>query len=388
MLPCRRLRKAFDERRFRMKSLPIELVSHCLHPLLRTPPAPPPHETERPRVLVIKPASLGDVLMSTAFLAALRANLPDAEITVLVTTWAKEALAGNPHCDRLLDSGSVGFPGRYGLRAYRNCVSRVRQERFTHCFVLDRSPLMALLPRLAGIPWRAGLNSARRGIALHVGVPCPDERHEVELYLDVLRAVGYEALAPRLHFQPQPPAELAVSNLLAEKGLANKRPLVAVHAGGGRNPGAERISKRWSSGGFAALAERLARDAGAEVVLVGGSDDAPANEAVQRGAPAPLLDLAGTLTFAQLGALLRRCSLFIGNDSAPMHLAAAVGTPVVALFGPTSPERYGPYGVASAVARFDPDRRGASSESEIDAVWRTARRLLHARSHSERANPS
>ena len=94
----------------------IEQSSRLLHALLRTAPAPPPQSSDRANVLVIKPASLGDVLMSTAFLASLRASLPHARITVLVTTWAKEALAGNPHCDRVLDSGSVGFPGRYGLQ--------------------------------------------------------------------------------------------------------------------------------------------------------------------------------------------------------------------------------------------------------------------------------
>ena len=135
----------------------IEQLSRLLHALLSTKPAAPPQASDRPNVLVIKPASLGDVLMSTAFLAALRESLPNANVTVLVTTWAKVALAGNPHCDHVLDSGNVGFPGRYGFNAYRKCVSRVREQGFTHCFVLDRSPLMALLPRLAGIPCRTSL---------------------------------------------------------------------------------------------------------------------------------------------------------------------------------------------------------------------------------------
>ena len=359
-----------------MNSLLIEVASRVLHPLLRTKPTAPPHASERPNVLVIKPASLGDVLMSTAFLAALRVSLPDASITMLVTTWAKEALAGNSHCDQVLDSGNVGFPGHYGFKAYRNCVSRVRERRFTHCFVLDRSPLMALLPRLAGIPWRAGLNSAHRGIALHVGVPCPDDRHEVEIYLDVLRKVGLDVTRPHLYFLPQSSDELEVSNLLIERGLANGRHLIAIHAGGGKNPGAEHASKRWSSRNFSALAEGLTGTLDAGILLVGGPDDVPTADSVQSSTSAPVVNVAGKLTFAQLGALIQRCHLFIGNDSAPMHLAAAVGTPVVALFGPTSPQRYGPYGVQSNAVRFAPNRGEEAMADELDAVLSAARQIL------------
>ena len=354
-----------------------------MHALLRTAPTASPHASERANVLVIKPASLGDVLMSTAFLAALRANLPHASITVLVTAWAKVALAGNPHCDRILDAGSVGFPGRYGIGAYRECLSRLRNEVFTHCFVLDRSPLMALLPRLAGIPWRAGLDSAGRGIALHVGVPCPADCHEVEIYLEVLRAVGYGVRVPRLHFCPDAAADAAASKLLAEIDLENAGPLIALHPGGGQNPGQDQVSKRWSSGNFQSLADRLTHTRGARILLVGGPDDKPVTVKVRSGSSTHFVDVAGRLTFPQLGALLKRCHLFIGNDSAPMHLAAAVGTPVVALFGPTSPQRYGPYGMRNATVQFDPRQGAALNKREVEAVATAADRVLNQDFRSE-----
>ena len=354
----------------------IEQASRLVHALLRTEPTAPPQSSDRANVLVIKPASLGDVLMSTAILASLRASLPHARITVLVTTWAKEALAGNPHCDRVLDSGSVGFPGRYGFSAYCRCIARLRKENFSHCFVLDRSPLMALLPRLAGIPWRAGLNSSHRGIALHVGVACPADRHEAEVYLDVLRAIGFNAIEPRLHFRPQVAEVEVARHLLAEHNLLDTCPLIAIHPGGGKNPGEDRVSKRWPSKAFAALADKLARTHGAGILLVGGLDDMPITGAIQGSASAPVVDVAGKLSFAQLGALLQHCNLFIGNDSAPMHLAAAVDTPVIGLFGPTSPECYGPYGVASAVVRFRPDRGEEPDGSEVEAAGSAAERLL------------
>lgn len=359
-----------------MKSVLIEQLSRLLHPLLRTTPSAPPHASERPKILVVKPASLGDVLMSTAFLAALKESLPNANVTVLVTTWARDALAGNPYCDHVLDSGSVGFPGRYGFTAYRMCVSRVREQGFTHCFVLDRSPLMALLPRLAGIPWRAGLNSAGRGIALHVGVPCPEDRHEAEIYLDVLRMTGIDVEKPRLHFSPQPADEAMVEHLLAERGLVDKHPLVAIHPGGGSNPGEERISKRWPREKFVALAERLSQVLGATVLLVGGPDDASICRAIEQDSAVALVNVAGALSFPQLGALIQRCHVFIGNDSSPMHLAAAVRTPVVALFGPTSPKRYGPYGPGNAVARFSSGHGGKLYANEVEATANAAKQVF------------
>ena len=365
----------------------IEQLSRLLDMLLRTVPAAPPQASGRPNVLVIKPASLGDVLMSTAFLAALRECLPQASITVLATTWARAALAANPHCDRVLDSGSVGFPRRFGFSEYRNCVSRVREQGFTHCFVLDRSPLMALLPRLAGIPWRAGLNSAHRGIALHVKAPCPEDRHEVEIYLDVLRKAGIDVVEPQLHFQPQPADEAVAERLLVERGLADARHLVAIHPGGGTNPGEELASKRWPKGNFGALAERLVQAHDATILLVGGPDDAAICKAIEQDSGVSLANVAGTLSFAQLGALIQRCHLFIGNDSSPMHLAAAVGTPVVALFGPTSPQRFGPYGAGNAVVRFETGLGKMRSPSEIDAVAAAVERAIRMAGGDKRARP-
>ncbi len=359
-----------------LKDMLVEGVSRLLHPLMRTAPASPPTPGKRDNILVVKPASLGDVLMSTAFLAELRANLPQAQIAVLVTTWAKEALAANPHCDRVIDAGSVGFPGRYGWRDYRACIARVRREGFTHCFVLDRSPLMALLPRLAHVPWRAGLNSAHRGIALHVSAPCPPDRHEADIYLDVLRAAGLRVTEPRLHFRPQAADRENVRQALSRHGVTDARPLVAIHAGGGANPGQELVSKRWPSAAFAAFADRIVQARGVGVVLVGGHDDTAVSADVAQKTTAPVADLTGTLSFTELGALIESCRLFVGNDSAPMHLAAAVGTPTVALFGPTSPAQYGPYRVPSSVVRFRPGRTGEPDPAEVETAVAAAVRLL------------
>ena len=112
-------------------------------------------------------------------------------------------------------------------------------------------------------------------------------------------------------------------------------------------------AKRWLPQRFAALADRLIKERGAQVLLVGGPDDGPVAAAITDGMRQEPCDLTGQLTFGELGALLERCDLFIGNDTGAMHLAVAVGAPVVAIFGPSDPRMYGPYGENSVALWHD-----------------------------------
>src|SRR5262249_24029034 len=147
-------------------------------------------------------------------------------------------------------------------------------------------------------------------------------------------------------------------------------PVIAMAPGGGANPGMALESKRWPAVCYAALGRRLVGALGATIVLVGGPGDARLNAEVAQTIAAPGMGrqgrqmpamqyghkvpaLAGETSFGVLGSSLRRCDLFVGNDSAPMHLAAAVGCPVVALFGPTNPAMYAPYTVRAIVVRHD-----------------------------------
>jgi ADP-heptose:LPS heptosyltransferase len=121
---------------------------------------------------------------------------------------------------------------------------------------------------------------------------------------------------------------------------------VALLPGGGSNPGMELSAKRWPLDRYRELARRLVQELDAEVLLVGGPDDAALNTQLLEGLDVPegsVKSIAGKTSFGELAAQLERCALFIGNDSSPMHLAAAVGIPVIAIFGPTSPQEYGPY---------------------------------------------
>lgn len=280
--------------------------------------------------------------MTTPLLEVIERAYPQACITYVAGTYSKVVAEHNPAVDTVIDSGTVGIPGRYSLKDYMKLVRVLRQYHFDLAFVLDRSPMLTLLPWLAGIPRRVGPDSLGRGFSLTDRVAVSSSpthlQHQVNIYLDLARALGLAINHPRMQFEPTEEERLAA--------LPAAPMRVALFPGGGSNPGMVLTAKRWPLECYRELARRLVYESGAEVILIGGPDDTALNEHLLEGLDVPagaMLNLAGKTSIGQLAAQLERCALFIGNDSSPMHLAAAVGIPVIAIFGPTSPEEYGPY---------------------------------------------
>jgi lipopolysaccharide heptosyltransferase II len=321
-------------------------------------------------VLIIKPCCLGDVLLATPVIAALRQTFPGARIDFAVGGWARAMVENNPHLDGLVDCGRVGSGGRYSWREYLDLVRRIRAGRYEACFVLDRSPLISLLPYLGGVPQRVGLNSQGRGFSLTLGVPVVGLKHETELYLDTARAVGVEVNMPRLEFYPTDEDRRHVAEMLRAVPQAS---LVVIHPAGGSNPGMILSAKRWPPQRFAALADRLIKERRAQVFLVGGPDDGAIAATIKDGMRQEPWDLTGQLTLGQLGALLERCDLFIGHDTGAMHLAVAVSTPVVAIFGPSDPRMYGPCSENSVALWHDVGCNPCLSHGRWDATCRRFR---------------
>ncbi|MEA3459698.1 MAG: lipopolysaccharide heptosyltransferase II [Chloroflexota bacterium] len=299
-------------------------------------------------ILIIKPCCIGDVLLATPVVAALRRAFPEVRLDFAVGPWSRAMVENNPHLDGIVDCGRVGS-GPCSWREYLHLVRRIRARRYDACFVLDRSPLITLLPFLAGIPQRIGLDSQGRGFSLTVKVPVAGTKHEAELYLDALRAVGIEIREPKLEFYSTEEDRHYARNLLEEQQAGSReRIVVVIHPGGGVNPGMSISAKRWPPERFARLADRLIKE-GVQVVLVGGPGDKSISEAVKGAMHGRVLDLTGELSWGQFGALLEEANLFIGHDTGAMHLAVAVGTPVVAIFGPSDPRMYGPCGKGVAL---------------------------------------
>ena len=280
--------------------------------------------------------------MTTPLLEVLQRHYPDAQITYVVGTWSKVIVEHHPAVHTVIDCGMVGIAGRYRLGDYFKLVALLRKGHFDLAFVLDRSPMLTLLPWLAGIPRRVGPDSLGRGFSLTDRVPLSSSptqlQHQAEVYLDFARALNLTTDAPHMSFVPTT-EEQATAHRFSHLQ-------VAVFPGGGSNPGMELTAKRWPLERYKQLVCKLVYERDAHVLLIGGPDDVTLTQSLLNDLDVPegtVLNLAGQTSFGQLAAQLAACDLFIGNDSSPMHLAAAVGIPVIAIFGPTSPQEYGPY---------------------------------------------
>ncbi len=302
-----------------------------------------------PRIVIIKPCCLGDIVLSTATIAALREALPHSHLTYVVSNWARPTLVNNPRLDEILPTGFEG--SRFTCQTYFALVRRLRRGHYDIAVVLDRSPFLALLPWLAGIRIRAGLDSLGRGFALNykASVWPGQPRHEAEIYLDVVRKLGLELAVPRLEFFPGAPAEAELVQKAVAWGLDLNAPLAVIHPGGGQNPDTTVTAKRWPAPNFGKIAARLLQS-GWQVVIIGAKTDREVvaemlvNISLEDVAKSgDLFDASEQLDIAHTGALLQHAQLFVGNDTGLMHLAATTNAAVVAIFGPSSPAMYGPY---------------------------------------------
>ncbi len=320
-----------------LHSDPIGRLSRSLRPLF---PSRDPEPESWQSVLILRPCCIGDVLQSTALVAALRRRFPEARIGYAVGPWSRPVIEGNPHLSEIVDTGPVIGGRRGSWTGYGRLIGRLRRGQWDACFILERSPLFSLAAWMAQVPHRIGLDNAGRGVALTTRVPLRPRRQEAEAALDLARAVGIPTEGALTEFYPSEADHQEVARLLPD----SDQPWVVLAPGGGVNPGAELLNKRWPAERFGELAARLAA-LGYRPLIIGGSSDRPLAEAVMATGGDQTVSLCGRLSLTGCGALLQRSRLLVGNDTGVMHLAAAVKTPVLALFGPTDPAMYGPYGV-------------------------------------------
>jgi len=291
------------------------------------------------RILLIKPSSLGDVVHALPTVAALRARFPQAHLAWLV----KKQWAGI--VERVEGVDQV-WPVEDGLAGWLSLVPALRGAAFD--LVVDLQGLFrsAAMARLTGCSTRVGFANGREGSPLlyTTRVPVPTlDMHAVDRYLLAAEALGAARPAtPQFRFAIPHADREQVAEVLERAGVKAGSPWIAM------NVSARWPTKRWPTESFAATADRLHREGAGPVVLIGGPEDRAEARAV-RARAAAVRDLTGLTPVGLLPALLQSAAVLVANDSGPMHVAAAVGTPVIALFGPTSPVRTGPYGTGHTV---------------------------------------
>ena len=313
-----------------------------IYPILaRLLPAKPPAIPPR-RIVFIRPCCIGDAVMATAALSALRQTFPQAHITWALGAWSAPAVEHHPALDAVLDTGPADMPVR-SLAGMRRFVRQLRAGRYDMAVSLLRSPLMSLAVGLSGIPLRAGLDSMGRGFGYNLRLPLDpaDRIHESEIYLKLISAIAGRDVHVWANLPVTPAAKAAIKKRLADARLAS--PYIAAHPGGGSNPGMQMHSKRYPPAQLAQLLNHVAEERSAQVILIGGQGDAHLVETVAAGLSVPAVAWVGALSFQEIAALAADALFYIGSDTGLTHLAAASGARVVMMMGPTDPKRYAPY---------------------------------------------
>ena len=294
------------------------------------------------RILVVRTDRIGDVLLSTCAIKALRENYPNAYIAMMVSPYAKDIVDGNPYLDEVIiyDKDGKHKSWRRSIKFARN----LKKKRFDLSIILHPTNRVHLITFFAGIRRRIGYDR-KLGILLTDRLKHTKqfgEKHELEYSLDLVRYLGIRTEDKNLFIPIRLESEAWVEELFKQEGIKKTDKLLAIH------PGASCPSKVWPAERFAKAADRLRDIYGFKVLLIAGPKDIAKAETVIKNMQHPLINLAAKTSVSQLASVLKRCQLFISNDSGPVHIASAVGTPVISIFGRNqrglSPTRWGPVG--------------------------------------------
>ena len=306
---------------------------------------------EYKRILVTRTDRVGDVLLTTPALKALRVQFPKSYIAVITRPYTKDILIGNPFIDEVIVYDKYGSERNF-FKTVLFALS-LRKKNFDVAFMLHPTNRVHLIAFIAGIKKRIGFDRKLSFLLTDTLVHKKQEgkMHERDYTLDAIAQFGVAPVDKSLFMPISNESETRIEAFLNANGLSDKDVLVALH------PGASCPSKRWHSENFAQLADSLIKECGVKIILIAGPDDISTADEVLGSMKERPVNAAGKTTISDLASLLRRCKLFISNDSGPVHISSALGVPVIALFGRSQPglgfRRWGPTGTQDVVVYHD-----------------------------------
>ncbi len=305
------------------------------------------------RIVVRGPNWLGDAVMCEPALSQVRTIFPQAEITLLVKPAIADLLAQHPAVNRTLvydDRGRhAGLTGKWTLAGV------LRRHRFDLAILFQNAFEAALISFLAGIPRRFGYATDGRSLFLTDPVSVPPrngQKHQANYYWDLLKPLGGHGTAPAPRLFVTPEESAAITKRLADAGIGLSDPVIGV------NPGSTYgHAKRWLPERYAEVVNRVLKDMQAQtgskigVAILGAKGEEQLGHSIAKDIKTRTVVCSGHTTVRELMALVKRCQLFLTNDTGPMHVAAAFKVPLVAVFGPTDWETTSPYGVEATLVR-------------------------------------
>ena len=327
------------------------------------------------KILVMRYRFIGDTVLTIPFLRNLRRAEPLAHIAWMVAPGSSDVVKGIPYVNEMIywDPVTIHADSRGSHRTVSAKIAflkDLRHHHFDKVYVLKRSLSSAVIAWLSGAPKRIGFDTEGRGLLLTKKVPYRNDRHEVKNYLEVLKADGIKVEDDFLEIWTNAQEKERIIRILADAGVTPSDRIAAIH------PFSAVRQRGWPLENFAELAARLEQEGNFRTLILGGPGDVEAFSLVKHLFLDSSIDLVGKCNLRDTIALLMQCSLFVGNDSGIMHIAAAAGTPLVALFGPQSPVKFGPWSRKAKVIykgmSCSPCRQKFFSECEPSARMRPA----------------
>ena len=293
------------------------------------------------RILIVKMSSIGDVIHALPVARALRLAFPDAHVCWAVHRSCRDVVEGNRYLDEVFVVQDKSVRGIW--QAGRELAGR----SFDTAIDMQGLFRSGLLAWRSGARERIGFSGNQEMRQLFINRPLVKPGYwntAAYCQMEFAAAAGASRIDPMPEIFLAPDHRAAASQLLADE-IASGMPIVAL------NPGTAWPTKRWAVEGYAAAADRLVQTTGARIVITGALSDMPLARSIAQGMAHPASILAGRTSLKVLAAVFERAALYIGGDTGPLHIAAAMGTPVVAIFGPTEPTWTGPTGSPSRIIR-------------------------------------
>lgn len=345
--PCEKAQCRFD-RQACLEDLESKTVLEACKELLKAPSHFDERNEKKSRILITRTDRIGDLVLSTPVFSEIRKKFPKAYLACLTFLENREIVQGNPFLDEVLLYDKIGSEKGWG--GQWRFTRRLSKKKFDTVIHLHATNRMHWLGWLARIPVRIGWDRKSPWALTH---PFPEtkregKKHEAEYNFDLLVPLGISAPEKiETYFPLNDRAQASLDELLRRYEIQPEKPWIVLA------PGASCPSKRWPAERFGILADQLASQYDVEIFTMGSLQDRPLVQKLQERASVPIRDLSGRLSLTMAGVFLKRASLLISNDSGPVHIASAVGTPVISVFGRNqpglSPARWRPLGENSRV---------------------------------------
>jgi heptosyltransferase-1 len=320
------------------------------------------------KVLLVRLRRIGDVVMTTPAITALRKALPSAHISYVIETPYRELIEGNPHVDKV-----IVLPRPMGKKRFMNTVRLLRKERFDVAIDFHGGPTASLITFLSGARQKIGYRIKYKSFAYDISLPRSLEsslNHSVENHIRLVQAMGIEVPEPPPLLLPEPSEsdKKKIHAFLSDNHLQDSK-VVVIHVGAGNE------FRWWGIDNWASLVSSLVKHQGAKIVLIGASEDEKNADQILSGHPESVFSQVGRLNLKELKEMIAKATLYIGPDSGPMHIAASTPTPIVALFGPNLSAYNAPWQTKATIIEKELDCRPCDQRNCISGDFRCMRRI-------------